>query len=55
METLTRSHSTRIPDELQGKGFGKVMMESVLPEIEQAGFKVGECAITSFFADEQKQ
>ncbi|WP_299686325.1 GNAT family N-acetyltransferase [uncultured Vibrio sp.] len=32
--------STRIPDELQGKGFGKVMMESVLPEIEQAGFTI---------------
>ncbi|ENM5825114.1 GNAT family N-acetyltransferase [Vibrio metoecus] len=32
--------STRVPDELQGKGYGKVMMESVLPEIERAGFTV---------------
>lgn len=32
--------STRIPDELQGKGFGKVMMESVLPEIERAGYTI---------------
>ncbi|MFA0070202.1 GNAT family N-acetyltransferase, partial [Vibrio breoganii] len=37
---VLRITSTRIPDELQGKGFGKVMMESVLPEIEQAGFKI---------------
>ncbi|MGF1753173.1 N-acetyltransferase [Vibrio makurazakiensis] len=32
--------STRVPDELQGKGYGKVMMESVLPVIEQEGYKV---------------
>lgn len=32
--------STRVPDELQGKGYGKVMMESVLPEIERAGLTI---------------
>ncbi|EKO3390108.1 N-acetyltransferase [Vibrio fluvialis] len=29
--------STRVPDSLQGKGYGKVMMEAVLPLIEQQG------------------
>lgn len=29
--------STRVPDELQGKGYGKVLMEAILPEIEQMG------------------
>ncbi len=32
--------STRVPDALQGKGYGKVMMESVLPLIEVQGFKI---------------
>lgn len=32
--------STRIPDDLQGKGFGKVMMESVLPEIDEVKSKL---------------
>lgn len=32
--------STRVPDELQGKGYGKVMMNSVLPLIEVQGFKI---------------
>ncbi|CAH8211211.1 MULTISPECIES: GNAT family N-acetyltransferase [Vibrio] len=32
--------STRVPDELQGKGYGKIMMESVLPQIEASGYKV---------------
>ncbi|MDW1918730.1 GNAT family N-acetyltransferase, partial [Vibrio sp. Vb0349] len=26
--------STVVPEELRGKGYGKVMMEAVLPEIE---------------------
>lgn len=32
--------STRVPDDLQGKGYGKVMMETVLPEIEQMSLTV---------------
>ncbi|WP_117233091.1 GNAT family N-acetyltransferase [Vibrio maerlii] len=31
---------TRVPDELQGKGYGKVMMETVLPLIEKDGYKI---------------
>ncbi|MFL7049230.1 GNAT family N-acetyltransferase, partial [Vibrio cyclitrophicus] len=48
--------STRIPDELKGKGFGKVMMESILPEIEQAGFKiVPVCSYVVHYMHRQKQ
>lgn len=32
--------STRVPDELQGKGYGKVLMEAILPEIEQMGVTI---------------
>lgn len=32
--------STRVPDVLQGKGYGKIMMESVLPLIEFQGVKI---------------
>ncbi|WP_260260417.1 GNAT family N-acetyltransferase [Vibrio intestinalis] len=32
--------STKVPEDLQGKGYGKVMMEAVLPEIEKMGKKV---------------
>ncbi|WP_114765507.1 GNAT family N-acetyltransferase [Vibrio rhodolitus] len=32
--------STKVPESLQGKGYGKVMMESVLPVIESMGVKV---------------
>ncbi|PRQ62732.1 GNAT family N-acetyltransferase [Vibrio sp. V01_P9A10T6] len=32
--------STRVPDELQGKGYGKIMMESVLPQIESQGYTI---------------
>lgn len=32
--------STKVPEGLQGKGYGKVMMEAVLPEIEKMGKKV---------------
>ena len=32
--------STRVPDELQGKGYGKVMMEAVLPEFERLNWKI---------------
>ncbi|MEZ8018321.1 GNAT family N-acetyltransferase [Vibrio splendidus] len=53
---VLRITSTRIPDELQGKGFGKVMMESVLPEIEQAGFKiVPVCSYVVHYMNRQPQ
>ncbi len=32
--------STVVPEELRGKGYGKVMMEAVLPEIEALGYKI---------------
>ncbi|WP_319534609.1 GNAT family N-acetyltransferase [uncultured Vibrio sp.] len=32
--------STVVPEELRGKGCGKVMMEAVLPEIESLGYKI---------------
>lgn len=32
--------STKVPEELQGKGYGKVMMEAVLAEIERHNRKV---------------
>ncbi len=48
--------STRIPDELQGKGFGKVMMESVLPEIERAGYTiVPVCSYVVHYMNRQPQ
>ncbi|MGF1805618.1 N-acetyltransferase [Aliivibrio sifiae] len=32
--------STRIPDELQGKGYGKVMMESFLSEMKTSNLQI---------------
>lgn len=32
--------STNVPKVLQGQGYGKVMMEAVLPVIESEGFKI---------------
>lgn len=32
--------STKVPEELRGKGYGKVMMEAVLPELEKMEVKV---------------
>ncbi|KHA62301.1 GNAT family N-acetyltransferase [Vibrio sp. MarTm2] len=32
--------STRVPDALQGKGYGKVMMEAVLPKLEELDVKI---------------
>ncbi len=32
--------STKVPEELRGKGYGKVMMEAVLPELEKMAVKV---------------
>ncbi len=33
-------NSTKVPEELQGRGCGKIMMEAVLPEVEAQGFSV---------------
>ena len=44
--------STRVPDALQGKGYGKIMMESVLPLIEVQGFKiVPKCSYVEHYLD----
>lgn len=32
--------STKVPETLQGKGYGKVMMEAVLPELEKMQVRV---------------
>lgn len=32
--------SMRVPDELQGRGYGKVMIETLLTELESQGVKV---------------
>ncbi|UFN72131.1 N-acetyltransferase [Vibrio alginolyticus] len=32
--------STVFPEALRGKGYGKVMMEAVLPEIEALGYQI---------------
>ncbi|GAL13680.1 predicted acetyltransferase [Vibrio astriarenae] len=39
-ETVMTIHSTRVPDEVQGKGYGKVMMEAILPEVEKQGYTI---------------
>ncbi|WP_339389672.1 GNAT family N-acetyltransferase [Vibrio neptunius] len=37
--------STKVPEELKGKGYGKVMMETILPEIERQGVTIRpECS-----------
>lgn len=45
--TVLHITSTRVPDELQGKGYGKVMMESVLSEIERAGLTIVPSVVMS--------
>jgi predicted GNAT family acetyltransferase len=32
--------STKVPEALQGKGYGKVMMETILPELERLGVTI---------------
>ena len=32
--------STKVPEALQGKGYGKVMMETILPEFERLGVTI---------------
>ncbi|GEA61086.1 N-acetyltransferase [Vibrio comitans NBRC 102076] len=49
-------YSTRVPDELQGKGYGKVMMEAILPEIEKQGFKViPTCSYVAHYLNRNNQ
>ncbi|MFM2587389.1 GNAT family N-acetyltransferase [Vibrio sp. TBV020] len=48
--------STKVPEELQGKGYGKVMMETVLPEIERRGAKVEPiCSYVVHYLNRQQQ
>lgn len=43
---------TRVPDELQGKGYGKVMMEAVLPEFDRLKWKiVPKCSYVKHYLD----
>ncbi len=48
--------STVVPEELRGKGCGKLMMEAVLPEIESLGYKVVPvCPYVAYYIDKNKQ
>ncbi len=48
--------STVVPEQLRGKGCGKMMMESVLPEIESLGYKVVPvCPYVVYYFDKNKQ
>lgn len=48
--------STRVPERLQGKGYGKVMMEAVLPLIEQQGFTiVPQCSYVDHYLTRHPQ
>ncbi len=47
--------STVVPEELRGKGCGKLMMEAVLPEIESLGYKVVPvCPYVAYYIDKSK-
>ncbi len=48
--------STVVPSQLRGKGYGKVMMEAVLPEIESLGYKiVPVCPYVAYYIEKNKQ
>ena len=48
--------STKVPKLLQGRGYGKVLMEAVLKEIESRGAKVaGECRFVVIYLERNKQ
>ncbi len=48
--------STVVPEALRGKGYGKVMMEAVLPEIELLGYKVVPvCPYVVHYIDKNNQ
>ncbi len=47
---------TKVPDALQGKGYGKIMMESVLPLIEIQGFKiVPKCSYVAHYLNKHPE
>lgn len=48
--------STKVPDSLQGKGYGKLMMERVLPEIETMGGKIiAKCSFVVSYLERNPQ
>ncbi|KJY82117.1 acetyltransferase [Vibrio galatheae] len=48
--------STKVPEVLQGKGYGKVMMEAVLPEIESLGVKIEPiCSYVAHYLERNAQ
>lgn len=48
--------STKVPEELRGKGYGKVMMEAVLPELEKMGVKVKPvCSYVAHYLERNPQ
>ncbi len=48
--------STVVPEQLRGKGYGKTMMEAVLPEIESLGYKiVPVCPYVAYYIEKNKQ
>ncbi|ELP5729367.1 N-acetyltransferase [Vibrio vulnificus] len=48
--------STHIPEQLRGAGYGKVMMEALLAEIEARGYKViPVCSYVKHYLDRHPQ
>lgn len=48
--------STKVPERLQGKGYGSVMMESVLPVIESRQGKIdSRCSYVSYYLARHSQ
>ena len=48
--------STKVPEELQGKGYGKVMMETLLPEIDKRGLKIEPiCSYVAHYLERNQQ
>nr|WP_217904655.1 MULTISPECIES: GNAT family N-acetyltransferase [Vibrio] len=48
--------STHIPEALRGAGYGKVMMEALLPEIAASGYKViPVCSYVKHYLDRHPQ
>ncbi len=48
--------STAVPEQLRGKGYGKIMMEAVLQEIEALGYKIEPvCPYVAYYIEKNKQ
>lgn len=48
--------STKVPDIVQGKGYGKVMMEALLPEMDRRGLKIEPiCSYVAYYLDRYPQ